>query len=109
LRRWRLDLPTRRTLPAPGSGTGRRCGPQALRRPPPWSGWFVTSRRCRKTWPRHRRLLARLDRRLVATFRRHPLSAVATVAFLGLAALDLVHLRGAVALHALRPAGEGAP
>jgi hypothetical protein len=54
-------------------------------------------------------LLARLERRLIATFRRYPLSASATIAFLGLAALDLLHLRGAVALHALRPDGERAP
>jgi hypothetical protein len=54
-------------------------------------------------------LLARFERRLIATFRRHPLSAVATIAFLGLAALDLTHLRGAVAVHALRSVGEGTP
>jgi hypothetical protein len=54
-------------------------------------------------------LRARLERRLIATFRRNPLSALATIAFLGLAALDFLHLRGAVALHALRSGSESAP
>jgi hypothetical protein len=40
--------------------------------------------------------LARLDRRLLRALRRHPLSPVAAVAFLGLEALDQLELRGAV-------------
>jgi len=51
---------------------------------------------------------ARLDHRLLSAFRRNPLSPVATVAFLGMAALDLASLRGAVAIRALRSASEDA-
>ena len=51
---------------------------------------------------------ARLDRRLLSAFRRNPLSPVATVAYLGMAAFDLASLRGAVAVRALRAAGEDA-
>ena len=40
--------------------------------------------------------LARLDHRLLRALRRHPLSPVAAVAFLGLEALDQLELRGAV-------------
>ena len=51
---------------------------------------------------------ARLDRRLLGAFRRNPLSPVATIAYLGMAALDLASLRGAVAIRALRAASEDA-
>jgi hypothetical protein len=51
---------------------------------------------------------ARLDRRLLSAFRRNPLSPVATVAYLGIAAVDLASLRGAVAIRALRSASEDA-
>jgi hypothetical protein len=50
--------------------------------------------------------LARLDQRLLATFRRHPLSPVASVAWLALAALDWLQLRGETAERALRVADE---
>jgi hypothetical protein len=53
-------------------------------------------------------LLARLDRRLLGALRRNPLSPVAAVAFLGLTALDLARLRGAVAVRSLRFTYEGA-
>lgn len=41
------------------------------------------------------------------SFRRHPLSATAAVAYLGLVALDLLELRGAVATRAALPAMPG--
>jgi ribonuclease Y len=44
----------------------------------------------------------RFARTLLKAFRRNPLSPVATVAWLGLAALDLAQLRGAIAVRALR-------
>lgn len=44
----------------------------------------------------------RLVRRLLKAFRRNPLSPVATVAWLALAALDLAQLRGAMAVRALQ-------
>jgi len=50
--------------------------------------------------------LDRLERRLLVAFRRNPLSPVATVAWLGLAALDLMQMRGSVALRALHGASE---
>ena len=46
--------------------------------------------------------LARLERRLLAAFRRHPLTELATVGYLGLAALDLLRLRGRLAMLALQ-------
>lgn len=53
--------------------------------------------------------LARLERRLLAAFRRHPLTAVTTVGYLGLAAIDLLRLRGRLALLALlRPVEDAA-
>ncbi len=52
--------------------------------------------------------LARLERRLLAAFRRHPLTALATVGYLGLAGIDLLRLRGRLALLALRPQIEDA-
>ena len=53
-------------------------------------------------------IFTRIDRRLLRVFRRNPLSPVTSVAYLGLAALDLARLRGAVSMRALRPAHEGA-
>jgi hypothetical protein len=53
-------------------------------------------------------VFARIDRRLLRAFRRHPLSPVPSVAYLGLAALDLGRLRGAVASRALRATREAA-
>jgi hypothetical protein len=52
--------------------------------------------------------LARLEKRLLAAFRRNPLSPVTSVAWLALAALDLLQLRGETAVRALRLAGETA-
>lgn len=46
--------------------------------------------------------LVRLEKRLLAAFRRNPLTVVATVAWLALAGLDLLQLRGSVATRALR-------
>ena len=53
--------------------------------------------------------IGRLEKRLLAAFRRHPLTPVATVAWLGLAALDLLQLRGEVAWHALRADDGSSP
>jgi hypothetical protein len=53
-------------------------------------------------------VLARLEKRLMNAFRRHPLSPVATVAWLGLVALDLMQLRGQAVTWALRVAREDA-
>jgi hypothetical protein len=50
--------------------------------------------------------LGRLERRLLVAFRRNPLSPVATIAWLGLTALDLMQVRGSVALRALPGADE---
>jgi len=50
-----------------------------------------------------------LERRLELIFRRHPLSAAATAAFVCLMMLDLQRLRGALAVRALRDAPVAAP
>jgi hypothetical protein len=47
-----------------------------------------------------------LEQRLLATFRRHPLTPTAAVAYLGLAALDLARLRGLVIERAVRAAAS---
>jgi hypothetical protein len=51
---------------------------------------------------------AALAQRLLRVFRRHPLSPAAAVAFLGLEALDLLALRGAVLLRAVLAPGAAA-
>ncbi len=48
--------------------------------------------------------IARLEKRVVSRLRRHPLSPVTTVAWLALVALDLLQLRGSVAVRALQAA-----
>lgn len=48
--------------------------------------------------------LARLEKRVTSRLRRHPLSPVTTVAWLALVALDLLQLRGSVAVRALQAA-----
>jgi len=48
--------------------------------------------------------LASLERRLELFFRRHPLSPATSVAYLGLLALDLRRLRGALSVRSLREA-----
>jgi hypothetical protein len=53
--------------------------------------------------------LQELARQLVASFRRHPLSPNATVACLALLALDVLRLRGALAVRALRDTAAGTP
>ena len=50
-----------------------------------------------------------LAQQLKALFRRHPLSPVAAAAYLGLVALELRQLRGALAVRALREAPVAAP
>jgi hypothetical protein len=50
-----------------------------------------------------------LERRLEVMFRRHPLSAVATAAFVCLMMLDLQRLRGMLAVRSLRDAPVAAP
>lgn len=50
--------------------------------------------------------LSRLDRRLLRSLRHNPLSPVAVIAYLCMAALDLGRLRGAIAVRALRTAPE---
>ena len=49
---------------------------------------------------------ARLEKRLLVAFRRNPLSPVTSVAWLSLAALDMLQLRGATALRALHVTHE---
>lgn len=53
--------------------------------------------------------LQALAHQLKILFRRHPLSPVAATAYLGLLALDLRQLRGALAVRALREAPVAAP
>jgi hypothetical protein len=53
--------------------------------------------------------LQALAHQLKVLFRRHPLSPVAAAAYLGLLALELRHLRGALAVRALREAPVAAP
>jgi hypothetical protein len=53
--------------------------------------------------------LQALARQLKASFRRHPLSPAAAVAYLALLALDLLRLRGALTVRALREAPVAAP
>ena len=50
--------------------------------------------------------LSRLEGLLRRSFRRHPLSAVACTAYLGLLALDAIRLRGALVTGALRERGS---
>lgn len=50
-----------------------------------------------------------LERRLELVFRRHPLSAAAGAAYVCLMQLDLQHLRGLLAVRALRDAPVAAP
>jgi hypothetical protein len=52
--------------------------------------------------------LSRLEGLLRRSFRRHPLSAVACTAYLGLLALDALRLRGALVTGALRERGSDA-
>jgi hypothetical protein len=56
-----------------------------------------------------RETLQSVERRFVRAFRRQPLSPVAAVAYLGLLALDLLRLRGALAVRALRDRPVPAP
>lgn len=49
--------------------------------------------------------IARLEKRLLANLRRHPLTPLAAVAWLGLVGLDLLQLRGCVAVRAVQGAG----
>jgi hypothetical protein len=51
---------------------------------------------------------AALAQRLLRVFRRNPLSPAAAVAFLGLEALDLLALRGAVLMRAVLAPGAAA-
>ena len=50
-----------------------------------------------------------LERRLEIMFRRHPLSAVATAAYVSLMMLDLQRLRGMLAVRSLRDAPVAPP
>jgi len=53
--------------------------------------------------------LQALARRFQVSFRRHPLSPTTAIAYLGLLALDLLQLRGVLAVRALREAPVAAP
>ena len=53
--------------------------------------------------------LQALARQFQVSFRRHPLSPTAAIAYLGLLAIDLLQLRGALAVRALREAPVAAP
>ena len=90
-----------------GSGTGAHSGPMirvqrvACRKSFHGSGTSTTRCAPRRRMARRETLLDQLSQQLVRAFRRHPLSPAAAVAYLGLDAIALMALRGAIAARAI--------